>query len=233
MRRGRRRERRAAALKGAYHRAVLTIDEVREALARHPGKQIEDRARPRAAVAVVLRESAVGPEVLLIERARHPEDPWSGHMAFPGGRVDPGDPHAQAAAERETLEEVGLSLARAELLGRLDDIEGRHAGRTLPLVISAHVFHHPAAGALRLNHEVASALWVPMERLVDPAYHVAHPTPIGDYPGIFVGDRSERDPREGIDESDPLHHVVWGLTYRFLELFLERLGHPLPARWTR
>lgn len=198
---------------------MLTIEEVRRALATRTAKCVEDPARPRAAVAVVLRESAPGPELLLIERARHPEDPWSGHMAFPGGRIDPGDASPQAAAERETREEVGLSLAGAELLGRLDDIEGRHAGRPLSLVISAHVFHHAAPGALALNYEVESALWVPVARLVDPAAHVAYPTPYGDYPGILVG--------------EPDRHVVWGLTYRFLEIFFDTLGRPLPERWTR
>ena len=197
---------------------MTTIEEVRRALARRPGKQVEDPARPRAAVAVVLRDAAAGPELLLIERARHPEDPWSGHMAFPGGRVDPGDRDDQAAAVRETLEEVGLSLDTAERLGRLDDIEGRHAGRPLSLVISAHVFHHAEPGALTLNYEVETALWVPVQRLVDPAHRVEYSTPYGGYPGILVG--------------DPERHVVWGLTYRFLEIFLDVLGHPLPARWT-
>lgn len=197
---------------------MTTIEEVRRALARRPGKEVDDPARPRAAVAVVLRETADGPELLLIERARHPEDPWSGHMAFPGGRVDPGDPNDQAAAARETLEEVGLSLTTAERLGRLDDIEGRHAGRPLSLVISAHVFHHAEPGELSLNHEVEAALWVPMRRLVDPAHQVEYRTPYGGYPGILVG--------------DPDRHVVWGLTYRFLEIFLDVLGSPLPERWS-
>lgn len=198
---------------------MKSIEEVRHALAGREANVVVDPARPRAAVAVVLRESKPGPELLLIERAKHPEDPWSGHMAFPGGRVDPGDPHAQAAAERETFEEVGLSLAGAELLGRLDDIEGRHAGRPLSLVISAHVFHHANPGALSLNYEVESAFWVPLARLVDPAARVEYPTPIGGYPGILVG--------------DPGRHVVWGLTYRFLEIFLGALGNPLPERWSR
>lgn len=197
---------------------VLDVDQVRAALAAREPKQIEDPARPRAAVAMVLRAVARDPEVLLIERARHPLDPWSGHMAFPGGRVDPGDPHPRAAAERETAEEVGLSLAGAELLGRLDDIEGRHAGRTLPLVISAFVYHAPGMPAeLVLNHEVESALWFPLRRLVDPEHHVEYPTPQGGYPGILVG--------------EPGRHVVWGLTYRFLELFFDSLGHPFTHRW--
>lgn len=180
--------------------------------------QIADPARPRAAVAVALRDDAGEPEVLLIERARHPQDPWSGHMAFPGGRVDPGDANPRAAAERETVEEVGLSLAGAELLGQLDDIEGRHSGRTLPLVISAFVYHLPAApGALVLNYEVESAFWFPLRRLIEPAQHVEYPTPQGVYPGILVG--------------EPDRHIVWGLTYRFLEIFFDTLGQPFENRW--
>lgn len=198
--------------------AVLSVERVRVALAAREPQQIEDPERPRAAVAVVLRDDLGEPEVLLIERARHPQDPWSGHMAFPGGRVDPGDASPRAAAERETVEEVGLSLAGAEVLGRLDDIEGRHAGRTLTLVISAFVYHVRATpGELVLNHEVETALWFPLRRLVDPVHHVEYPTPYGGYPGILVG--------------EPERHVVWGLTYRFLELFFDSLGHPLENRW--
>ena len=75
----------------------------------------------RAAVATILREGLEGPEVLLIRRAENPRDPWSGHMAFPGGREAPEDRDLLATAVRETHEEVGLDLQRsAHLLGRLD-----------------------------------------------------------------------------------------------------------------
>ena len=60
----------------------------------------------------------------------------AGQWALPGGRVDPGDAGGRAAAERETLEEVGISLAGSERLGRLDDKQGNPL--TAPkLVISA------------------------------------------------------------------------------------------------
>ena len=114
---------------------------------------------------------------------------------------------------------VLLSLgAFIEFIGQLDDIEGRHGGRTLRLVISAFVYHLPRApGELVLNHEVESALWFPLRSLVDPAHHVEYPTPNGGYPGILVG--------------EPDRHVVWGLTYRFLEILFDSLGRPLPDRW--
>lgn len=199
---------------------MLSLDQIRRALAARRVELVRDPARPRAAVALVLRGGQRSPELLFIERARHPGDPWSGHMAFPGGRVDPGDRDPRAAAERETHEEVGLSLAGAEPLGQLDDLEGRHAGRRLPLVISAYVYHlGEDAGPLAPNHEVEATLWVPLATLVDPRHHVEYPVASVGYPGIQVG--------------DPQRHVVWGLTYRFLETFLATLGHPLPDRWEK
>lgn len=140
-------------------------------------------------------------------------------MAFPGGRVDPHDAGARAAAERETLEEVGLPLERAQRLGRLDDLEGYHAGRPAGLVISAFVYHLEAPDSLVTNHEVEQTIWFPLHELRDPSRHVDYPLLVWGrrYPGLLVG--------------EPERHVVWGLTYRFLELFFRVLGQPLPDRW--
>jgi len=77
-----------------------------------------------ASVAIVFREGPESIEVLLIERAEREGDPWSGHMAFPGGRLEDHDDSSRSTARRETFEEVGIELASAEYLGRLDDIEG-------------------------------------------------------------------------------------------------------------
>jgi 8-oxo-dGTP pyrophosphatase MutT (NUDIX family) len=193
-----------------------SLDRIRRALAEHAPRVLPVERRRQAAVAVVLRGDPEGPEVLFIERARHPADPWSGHMAFPGGRVDPGDAHARAAAERETLEEVGLPLADVEPIGRLDDLEGYHAGRPAGLVISAWVYHVEKPAPLVTNHEVAEALWVPLRALLEPDRHIAFAyAPAGGrrYPGIVVG--------------HPERHVVWGLTYRFLDGFFQLLDRPL------
>jgi 8-oxo-dGTP pyrophosphatase MutT (NUDIX family) len=190
----------------------VPVADVRRALARHAPRVLD--ARRRAAVAMVLHERPSGTDVLFIERARHPTDPWSGHMAFPGGRVDPGDRGAQAAAERETREEVGVDLADAEALGRLDDLR---AGIPLvaPLILSAFVYRVDERPQLSPNHEVESAFWVPVATLLDPARHVGWrwgPTRV---PGILVG--------------EPDRHVVWGLTYQLLDGFFRLVGRPLPG----
>ena len=127
---------------------------------------------------------------------------------------------ARNAAERETLEEVGVSLAGAEALGRLDDLRGHHAAaRTGAMVISAFVYHLADPGPLHAELGSGAGL------LVSPGVAVRPGAPrrvSGDaggglrYPGILVG--------------EPERHVVWGLTYRFLEVFFEIIGRPLPNR---
>jgi len=200
-----------------YPLRVPTLDEIRRALDAREPRTLPTRGKSVAGVAMVLRGDPARPEVLFIERAKHPADPWSGHMAFPGGRVDPGDPHARAAAERETLEEVRLSLADAASLGRLDDLAGRHAGRPVGMVISAFVYHVERHAPLAPNHEVEEALWLPLSDLLDPARHVDYAWPR--FPGRTL---------PGIVVGHPERHVVWGLTYRFLEGFFETLKVTLP-----
>jgi 8-oxo-dGTP pyrophosphatase MutT (NUDIX family) len=198
---------------------VPTIEQVRQRLARHEPVTLPEPAERQAAVAVVLRDDDGPVEVLFIERASREGDPWSGHMAFPGGRVDDADPTPLAAAARETSEEVGLSLAGAEYMGRLDDIQGlpRSASQ---LVVSAYVFHVRGPEPLVPNREVREAFWFPLRSLLDPELHVEYAVQRGSrthFPGILVG--------------EPERHVVWGLTYRFLEGFFEVIGRPLPQRW--
>ncbi len=195
-----------------------TLARIRRALKDHDSLRLPETGGRRAAVAMVLRDAAAGPEVLFIERAERKGDPWSGHMAFPGGRVDPEDAHAREAAERETLEEVGLELAGADPIGRLDDKRGNP--RYHPeLVISAYVYAVGDPGPLDLNHEVREAFWFPLAELLDPDRHVDYDR-IGGlrFPGILVG--------------EPGRHVVWGLTYSFLESFFAAVGQPLPDRWS-
>ena len=76
----------------------------------------------QAAVSVVIR-GRPQLELLLIKRARSERDPWSGHMALPGGRRDPDDTSLLDTAVRETREETGLDLAAGGVhLGRLEEV---------------------------------------------------------------------------------------------------------------
>ena len=197
------------------------MDDIRVGLASFAGQQLDPTGCRQAAVALILRESRRGPEVLFIERAQREGDPWSGHMAFPGGRLDMGDADARATAERETVEEVGLSLEGARHLGHIGDVRGNPRVQT-ELVISAHAYEVDSGDRPLLleRAEVADAFWFPVADLHDPSRHVRFETPAlrhRPFPGIEVG--------------VPDRHVVWGLTYRFLDIFFEAVGTPLPDRW--
>jgi 8-oxo-dGTP pyrophosphatase MutT (NUDIX family) len=193
-----------------------TLADMRRALAARPPVEVDEARARHAAVAVVLHDGPDGPEMLFIERAERAGDPWSGHMAFPGGRAGPSDAELRHAAERETLEEVGVRLPPGALVGRLDDLRGNPSYET-PLVIAAFVYALDVRPPLALNYEVREAFWVPVDALLDPLRRVAHEYPRGGgmrFPGILVG--------------LPERHVVWGLTYRFLVSFFEAVGCPLP-----
>jgi 8-oxo-dGTP pyrophosphatase MutT (NUDIX family) len=166
-----------------------------------------------AAVAMLLRETNEGPEVFFIRRAEHPRDPWSGHMAFPGGRQHAEDSTLLDTAIRETQEEVGLDLrAEAEHIGQLDDLQAIARGKPQETVIRPFVFEvHRDVPILVDEREVAEALWTPLSPLylgqVDTTRpYQWHGTQI-DFPAYDVDGR-----------------VVWGLTYQMLRSFFRVLG---------
>src|SRR4051794_30309859 len=119
---------------------VITAADVRRKLGgRAPKTTPRGPDTKLAAVAALLRDPGEL-EVLLIKRAEQAADPWSGHMAFPGGRKDEGDRDLLATAIREAREEIGVELAERELAGRLDDVQAIARARPVDLVIVPHVF---------------------------------------------------------------------------------------------
>lgn len=150
---------------------MATADDLTLALSSHDPRRVPlERKMAQAAVAAIFRESDErGLELLLIRRAEHPDDPWSGHMAFPGGRVDPTDADPLAAAIRETSEEVDVDLPRsARHVGELSHVLAKSHGQPLPMVIVPHVFllTEPVTPTPEPG-EVAEVLFVPFDHLVD------------------------------------------------------------------
>ncbi len=192
--------------------AVPSLDEIRRALAFRPPELLPEPLPRRAAVSIVLREPASGPEVLFNRRAEREGDLWSGHVAFPGGRVEPGE-GIEDAAVRETEEEVGIDLrASAARLGALDEIPAIGRGRAVGLSIQPWVWALRAdPGPLRFSAEVASARWVRLGDLLDPARRAPFPYVHEGRPLVL--------PSLDVDGL-----VIWGLTYRMVEIFAEVLG---------
>jgi 8-oxo-dGTP pyrophosphatase MutT (NUDIX family) len=168
----------------------------------------------RAAVAAIFRElpGADAAELFFIRRAEHPQDPWSGHIAFPGGRRDPDDTTLLATAMRETLEEVGIDLARADLLGRLPDVPSFSRSKRANIIVTPFVFAVRDEIDVAANVEVAETLWVPLRTLSDGAgketFAYSWEGKSYDLPCIRLGHEK---------------HVLWGMTYRMLETLLEAI----------
>ena len=97
----------------------LNLARIARSLERQNPKLLSPDDRGHAAVAMLLRKGEAAPEALFIIRAEHEQDPWSGNIGFPGGRLNPDGETPRQAAERETLEELALDLSKARFLGQL------------------------------------------------------------------------------------------------------------------
>lgn len=176
---------------------------LRQAVQRPPLRVDEDV--PHAAVAAIV--DARG-DLLFMHRAEHEHDPWSGHLSFPGGRVEPEDAGALHGAIRETHEEVGLALSPDQLLGRLDDLSTRPVRRHL--VIEPFLFYVPELGSLHLNEEVQAVHRVSLDDLLAGVGRASFPF---DYRGQIVD----------LPCVDVEGRRLWGLTLRIVDDLLNRL----------
>jgi 8-oxo-dGTP pyrophosphatase MutT (NUDIX family) len=177
---------------------------------RPPAMMPQAEGMREAAVALVLRPSA-DLELLLIRRAERTGDPWSGHMALPGGTRQPSDASLVATAFRETEEETDVALAReGVLLGGLDPV--RPMTHRLPdIAIAPFVAMVPAGtNAVADAREVVAAFWAPLALLrhADAAgeLHLALDTETRTFPTLLF---------EG--------NEIWGLTHRILVDFFRVL----------
>lgn len=163
----------------------------------------------RAAVALIYRQQSDGQQALFfIQRAQRQGDPWSGDMAFPGGRLESADTSSRYTAMRETREETGLDLFRhGRYQARLSDRLTRHHSRWRPMVVTPHVFTWQGSDALTLNHEAEHGLWIPMAYLANPANRATlnYPVPWGALTLPCCRYQT---------------HCIWGLSYNILQEFL-------------
>jgi len=160
-----------------------------------------------AAVALVLRASEAV-DLLLIKRSKSERDPWSGHMALPGGRRDPGDATLLHTAMRETREETAVDLPHRSVLGTLE-LVAPTSERLPRLSVVPFVFglEGPIEAVVN-SYEVASVHWVPLATLKDPASRSTTTILLPDGPREFPCFRVDGQ-------------IVWGLTHRILERFLQ------------
>ena len=158
-----------------------------------------------AVAAILVGSGTTSPDILLIKRAQRDNDPWSGQMAFPGGRRDSNDANLINTACRETLEETGIVLRGQDVVGELDDI--RPLGPGLPrIIVRPLVFLLDSMPQVVTNIEVDLHLWVELSDLPDLAGSAT----------VTVNGMAITVPAYNIGP-----HVVWGLTERILKSFID------------
>lgn len=188
-----------------------------------PGRKMLRRFMKRSAVAMILQVQQGELHILMIKRAERQGDPWSGHMAFPGGRMDKADAHGYAVAVRETEEEVGLTLGpQDQCIGRLSDLNARPHKGAFGMAVSPFVFRLEREVGFRPNHEVAEVVWVPLEFLLDTDNREEM---VWEYKGVKIpmpcymyGDRR-----------------IWGLSLMMLDELMDLIEgeNPRRPRWRR
>ncbi len=194
----------------------FTVEQIREALARHqPAQVARGPGHAEAAVALVLAGTGSDLSLCAILRAEHPLDPWSGHMALPGGRASAEDSGPRAVAERETLEEVGLALGEAHWIGPLSQMPV-NLGGDRRMVLSPFIYYlGEELSPFTLSDEVAEAYWIPLSHLWDPRNAGRFEWMRGGAKLLYPSIRFRES-------------AIWGLTFRVLTLFSDVLDAPLP-----
>ena len=163
-------------------------------------KPISNQQGVNAAVALLLKPKRNDFDLLLVKRVENPSDPWSGQMAFPGGKREPKDTSLKDTVMRETMEETGITLDQRCFLGVLNAVrsEPKPDFKILPFVVLLE--DEPK---LKLNKaELETFIWVPYEEVVQSKGIVEFS--FGKVPAYIFADA-----------------IVWGVTYKILSEFVE------------
>ncbi|MBL4674025.1 MAG: CoA pyrophosphatase, partial [Arenicella sp.] len=179
------------------------------------------RVRPqesviKAAVSIILRDGEHGTELLMMQRAKHEDDPWSGQMSFPGGKIERQDADSKATAVREAFEEVGAELTGDDFIGQLDDLYGLKINGVFSVHVACFVFKPQRELTLQPNYEVADMVWLPISVLDDRdnAFDYRHPKdPALSMPAVMIDQSKDQ--------------ILWDLSLRMLANLHELLEWPM------
>ena len=194
---------------------MKSFDVLRAALERQAAPDGPLSSGPRhASVCVLVAEAEPTPHICFIRRAQWSGDPWSEHIAFPGGSRS-GDETPLQTLRREVYEEVGVDIGEDADLIQLPQLRIRLAGRERLLLLDAFVCHLPGPlPPLQCGPEVASAFWTPVSELWD-AQNLDH---------LVLGDKGDVLVYPAIRLQQG---TVFGITLRVLTLLSDQLGIPL------
>lgn len=194
-----------------YAFAPSLLENMTARLAGFERHAISDPALRHAAVAIIVAagEDATEASILLTRRPQHLSR-HAGQYALPGGRMDAGET-PEAAALRETAEELGLHLAPSTVVGLLDDYATRSGFCITPVVI----WGGPAYPLAPDPNEVARVFRVPLRELDAPEVPDFEPPFDGSEPIFGV-------PLATLGHS--LHAPTAAMLYQFREVVLRGLS---------
>jgi 8-oxo-dGTP pyrophosphatase MutT (NUDIX family) len=152
-----------------------------------------------ATVCVILRWDDDELETLVVKRAVVEGDPWSGDMAFPGGKKSSDDKTIRDTVRREAMEETGIDLTKAVFLGYFPNVltSIRIGSTVLP-----QVYLYSGRPEIKLNSELTSYYWVHLSELD------AH---------RCMGNVKGRE-TQCFDLGE---YKIWGLTYKMLDTLMK------------
>lgn len=193
----------------------ILVERIRSSLLQNPGRRIssvEDSKLSKAAVTMLLRPDYTGGQLvtLLIKRSGREGDPWSGNMAFPGGRSESGDASILATAIREMFEETSIDLKGCIILGTLDEIKASN----FDIYVTPFVALSPEKISVTLDErEIETFVWIPLSFFIDKRNSTPYSIP-----------------RMGVTLEVPSYHylgqhVVWGMTFRIIQDFMSKIGN--------
>lgn len=191
-----------------------TIEELEKLLKSRPPAKIEDRDDfVHAAVMMILGESPEGLSMLFIKRRESDIDAFSGHMAFPGGKMKEGDESKLAAAIRETHEEVGVDLyASGRVIGELDDINPNNPRANNFIVTPYLSVLREEVPIIPNLYEVEAALWIPVGHLLDDKNFA-----------VRMRERNGKLVEDYVYSFGK--YIIWGMTGRILHGFFSISSH--------
>jgi 8-oxo-dGTP pyrophosphatase MutT (NUDIX family) len=191
----------------------LSLPQIRAVLADYgTTKSIEEPARLRAAVSIILKPVSNDVEVLFILRASQVGDPWSGQIAFPGGHYEDQDHSMKETAERETREEIGISLPEiASYLGPIAPVSATPKKTGKELTVYPFVYWlNEKDPVTSPNYEVAQIIWGSLNGMYSGKSNTHYRFKVEEkyetFPGYDIGEQT-----------------VWGLTYRMIHILFQTI----------
>ena len=148
-------------------------------------------------------------KLVFIKRSEHPDDPWSGHVAFPGGGFETADRTRKATSIRECYEEVGINLNKGKFKQFVSEVVSKKSFKNSKLSIKSYLFFSSVRPTFFDVSEVSDVFDVALEAFFEERHYVRRDVSPSEYPQL--GFQTEKN-----------KYFIWGITLAILLDFLSR-----------